>query len=235
MSGLLLSHNPGFGIHSFKLGLLYKEASIWYKRKKGDNEMQSSLASAENWFQDPKTCRRSSPLYTVMWCVCIGYSRVCLHITSFTSFEWNQRYCLAHGKFKVCFLELSGIFFPPNILNQWLVESKDTKPMDMEGQLSLIIKMLSIEGMFLFLRVQLLLLTLPDTAGKEISNVISHLRILLGQGLFPLSQSVGSPSPPPLSADQVLPPPGRCPDLFSFTHPPSLSLSLLLPLPPRSK
>lgn len=130
MSGLLLSHNPGFGIHSFKLGLLYKEASIRYKRKKGDNEMQSSLASAENWFQDPKTCRRSNPLYTVMWCVCIGYSRVCLHITSFTSFEWNQCYCLAHGKFKVCFLELSGIFFPqifsisgwlnPRIQNPWI-------------------------------------------------------------------------------------------------------------------
>lgn len=34
------------------------------------------------------------------------------------------------GKFKVCFLELPGIFSPPKYFNQWLVESKDVKPMD---------------------------------------------------------------------------------------------------------
>ena len=39
----------------------------------------------------------------------------------------------AGGKFKFCFLELSGIFFPPNIFDLRLVESTDAEPMDKEG------------------------------------------------------------------------------------------------------
>ena len=35
----------------------------------------------------------------------------------------------------VCFLELSGISFPPNIFDLWSVESADAEPMDTEGQL----------------------------------------------------------------------------------------------------
>ena len=41
---------------------------------------------------------------------------------------------LVHDKFKFCFLELSGFFFP-NIFNLWFVESIDAEPVDMEGWL----------------------------------------------------------------------------------------------------
>ena len=56
-----------------------------------------------------------------------------------TSFAWNQA-VLTCGKFKFCFLELSGIFLPLNIFNTQLikpagVKATDVKPMNMEGQL----------------------------------------------------------------------------------------------------
>ena len=41
----------------------------------------------------------------------------------------------AHTKFKFCFLELSGIFFRPNIFYPWLLESVDAELVDTEGQL----------------------------------------------------------------------------------------------------
>lgn len=82
--------------------------------------------------------------------------------------------------------------------------------MAMEGRLSLIIKMLSIEGMFSFLMVQLLLLTLSDILEFYWDRVCS---LCLGAlALLPH---------PPLSAEQMLPPPGRCP---------VLSALLILPL-----
>lgn len=47
----------------------------------------------------------------------------------------DSAWCLAHGKFKFCFLTLSGIFFPQNIFDPWLVESIDVEPEVTEGQL----------------------------------------------------------------------------------------------------
>ena len=47
---------------------------------------------------------------------------------------------LGHGKFKFCFLELSGIVLHNteySISNLWLVESVDTEPKDTEGWLHL--------------------------------------------------------------------------------------------------
>ena len=35
----------------------------------------------------------------------------------------------------VCLLELSGIFFPPNVADLWLVKTADAEPMDTEGQM----------------------------------------------------------------------------------------------------
>lgn len=42
---------------------------------------------------------------------------------------------LVHNKFKVCFLELSGICFSQNILDPQLVKSTDAEPIDTESQL----------------------------------------------------------------------------------------------------
>lgn len=49
-----------------------------------------------------------------------------LHWSGFSVTAWHK----ANSRFAFWnFLE----FFPQNIFNQWLVESKDTKPMGMEG------------------------------------------------------------------------------------------------------
>ena len=44
------------------------------------------------------------------------------------------KYLPVHGKFKFCFLELSGIFFL-DIFDQWLIESMEVEPADTKGQL----------------------------------------------------------------------------------------------------
>lgn len=44
------------------------------------------------------------------------------------------KYLLGQGKFKFCFVELSGIFFQI-IFNLRLVEFVNVEPTDMEGQL----------------------------------------------------------------------------------------------------
>lgn len=85
----------------------------------------------------------------------------------------------------------------------------------------MIIKMLSIEGMFLFL-MQLLLLTLPGISEFYWDRVCS-----LCLGALALL-----PHLPP-SADQVLPSPGRCPVLSALLIlPPSVSPSFSPFLPP---
>lgn len=87
---------------------LYYKLYIYY--------LQSSLGAHGGLVPGPtdsKNCGYSSPSYNVLGFAHnlyshIGYSSVCLHITSFT---WIQ--CSAqHGKFKFCIGEISGIFSP---------------------------------------------------------------------------------------------------------------------------
>ena len=74
-------------------------------------------------------------------CLRAGYSRVCPHITLFSGIQ-RSAWCMEHSSlaFLGTFWELSffgggggGVFNP-----QW-VESADAKPMDMDGQLLLIL------------------------------------------------------------------------------------------------
>lgn len=57
----------------------------------------------------------------------IGYRRVCLRII-----YMDAVYCLAWGKFKFCFLELSGTFVLKHVY-LWLIDTVDLKPTDTEG------------------------------------------------------------------------------------------------------
>ena len=63
-------------------------------------------------------------------------STLCLTWPKYWSFSFSiiPSKELVHDKFKFCFLELSGFFFP-NIFNLWFVESIDAEPVDMEGWL----------------------------------------------------------------------------------------------------
>lgn len=54
--------------------------------------------------------------------------RLCLSMPTHHFVPMDSVWCLVHGKFKLCFWELSEIFFSPNLFDLQLVESVITRP-----------------------------------------------------------------------------------------------------------
>lgn len=89
------------------------------------------LAYMGDWFQDPPLWilkPKDAQVHSIkcrIICInlylCVGYQRVGLY---FTSFIWTQCRAWCYGKFKFCFLKLSGILFSSNILDQQSVDSR---------------------------------------------------------------------------------------------------------------
>lgn len=74
-----------------------------------------------------KSLIKNGVVFTSNPYVHIGYRRVCLHII-----HMDLVYCLAWGKFKFFFLELSGTFSLKHV-DLRLIDSVNLKPTDTEG------------------------------------------------------------------------------------------------------
>lgn len=145
-----------------------------------------------------------------------GCAYTCHFIRSFT---WIQRKCLARGKVEFCFLE------PPGILERYVYSITDATPCDIKGLRYSTTEMLSIGGMFSFLRLMvqsLLLAAWYQTSCAFLPRLLEH-RLPLSRGHCICS----FPSPSYL--------PTRCGFLLrsalSFTLPPSLLGQSEGPLP----